>query len=499
MQNPIDEAFARLQVREPEIRAALGAGPNESDTRLKALDRILFEVLLWKHEAVFTEAHTESGYIDYLLTVGERRGALVIEAKKVGLLAPDTKSEQFSYVSLSGPVAKPLLPGIRQAMAYSMSKGVAVAAVTDGETWLFFKASRTDGKPPLEGKGILFPKFSSVMSDFGRFAELLSPVAVLDRRHLAHLNGAEGLAIGDAEEQFFVFDPREARMRTRDPLAHDAALLFSQFFSRLSNEQDREMLHDCFVESTESRKADLELQKIVQKVLNNVAAITTSHGGALQAEIERTLTSQRSETVLLIGNKGSGKSTFIDRFFDQVLPLSVREKCVVARVDLGDYHGDPSAIVGWAILRLRDALEFGVCANDPPSYDDLQGIFFKEYQRWMTGARKPLYEKSKEEFKIQFGAHMEERRERYPDEYVRMLLDWASRGQRRLPCLIFDNTDQFPVEVQDAVYQLAHSLESASLIGVVGCKGILVIRDVIFSRVHILGAGRYRPRCRGRA
>ena len=42
-------------------------------------------------------------------------------------------------------------------------------------------------------------------------------------------------------------------------------------------------------------------------------------------------------------------------------------------------------------------------------------------------------------------------------------------------------------------------LSISSLIGVVGCKGILVIRDVIFSRVHILGAGRYRPRCRGRA
>jgi len=51
--------------------------------------------------------------------------------------------------------------------------------------------------------------------------------------------------------------------------------------------------------------------------------------------------------VLLIGNKGAGKSTFIDRFFEQVLPRSTREKCVVARVDLQDYHGDPKGIVSW--------------------------------------------------------------------------------------------------------------------------------------------------------
>lgn len=462
MSSDVENAFSRFQVLEAQIEAALDERPNEADTRLKALDRMLFEVFGWSHEAIFAEPHTQSGYIDYLLTVGERRNAMVIEAKKAGLLEPATKSEEVSYASLSGPVVKPLMAGVRQALGYATEKGVAAACVTDGRTWLFFQASRTDGRPPLEGKGILFPSFKSVAENFGRFAELIGARSVLDRRHLAHLKDAEGLTVGDAEQQFFAFDPAEARMRPRDPLANDASLLFSQFFSRLSDEQDREMLRDCFVETGESKKADLELQKIIQKVLNNVSSISTEDGGALQAELERTMASRRSETVLLIGNKGSGKSTFIDRFFSQVLPLRVREKCVVARIDLGEYHGDPERIVPWAILRLRETLEAGVCAHAPPHYEDLQGIFFNEYQRWLHGSRKPLYERDKDEFKIQFGEHMENRRESQPDEYVRLLLDWSTRGQGKLPCLVFDNTDQFPIEVQDAVYQLAHSLESAA-------------------------------------
>jgi hypothetical protein len=426
------------------------------------LDRILFEVLARKYEAVFTEPPTVSGYIDYLLTIGERRGAMIIEAKKVGLLKPASKSNELMHVALSGPVVKPLLPGINQAMRYAMENGVAVAAVTDGSTWLFFKASRIDGKPPLAGKGVLFPSLKTVAENFAKFAELLGPAAVIDRRHLAHLNEAEGLTVAEAEQQFFVLDPSDARMRQRDPLASDAALLFSQFFSRLSDEQDREMLRDCFVETSESRKADMELEKIIQRVLNNIASIDTGQGGALQAELERTMTSRRSETVLLIGNKGAGKSTFVDRFFNQVLPLRLRQKCAVARVDLEDYHGDPKSIVSWAILQLRTILEKRVCASDPPSYDELQGIFFSEYQRWSVGSRKHLYETDKAEFKNQFGMHMEARREQHPDEYVRMLLDWASRGHQKLPCLIFDNTDQFPPEIQDMVYQLAHSFESAA-------------------------------------
>lgn len=319
MSNITDNAFERLNALEPAVRAALAEVRNESDTRLKALDRILFEVLEWSYETVLTEPHTESGYIDYLLTVGEKRNAMVIEAKKVGLLAPATKSVEVTNVSLSGPVVKPMLPAIRQALGYATEKGVAAAVVTDGESWLFFRASRTDGKPPLEGKGILFPTLSSVIGSFGLFVELLGPHAVLDRRHLSHLSDAEGMRVGDAEQQFFVFDPAEARMRHRDPLANDASLLFSQFFSRLSDEQDREMLRDCFVETSESRKADLELQKIIQKVLNNISAVSTERGGALQAELERAMSSQRSETVLLIGNKGSGKSTFIERFFEGTL------------------------------------------------------------------------------------------------------------------------------------------------------------------------------------
>ena len=82
-------------------------------------------------------------------------------------------------------------------------------------------------------------------------------------------------------------------MRPRGPLASDADLLVAQFFSRLSNEKDREMLRDCFVETAESRKADFELEKIIQRVLNNITPLDTGRSGALQAELERAIESKR--------------------------------------------------------------------------------------------------------------------------------------------------------------------------------------------------------------
>ena len=38
------------------------------------------------------------------------------------------------------------------------------------------------------------------------------------------LNEAEGLIVTDAEQQFYVLDPKDGSMRLRDPLASDAAL-----------------------------------------------------------------------------------------------------------------------------------------------------------------------------------------------------------------------------------------------------------------------------------
>lgn len=49
------------------------------------------------------------------------------------------------------------------------------------------------------------------------------------------------------------------------------------------------MLNECFVDTPESDRADLDLQKIVEKLSNSISTIETAEGAALQAEIEQPL------------------------------------------------------------------------------------------------------------------------------------------------------------------------------------------------------------------
>jgi hypothetical protein len=55
MANSIDQAYERLLKIRAGIEAAITVWPNEADTRLKVLDRILFEVLDWRHAEQIAE------------------------------------------------------------------------------------------------------------------------------------------------------------------------------------------------------------------------------------------------------------------------------------------------------------------------------------------------------------------------------------------------------------------------------------------------------------
>jgi len=75
---------------------------NEANTRLKVIDRIVFEILGWKRSDVEVEEHVsedgESTYADYVLRTAMT--AIVIEAKKVGQsIAPQSVKTVF-YKSL---------------------------------------------------------------------------------------------------------------------------------------------------------------------------------------------------------------------------------------------------------------------------------------------------------------------------------------------------------------------------------------------------------------
>lgn len=447
------EVWKRLR---GEIEAQLDQINSESDARLHIIDRVLIEVLGWSRTSISTEKHSDSGFADYLVKIDERT-VMVLEAKRSNKILIDTVNPRRATYKVGGPALRSAHEGVKQAQRYCIDHGASYAVLSTGIEWIAFFAVRTDGKAPDEGMAIVFPTLESVTESFAEFFDLFSRRGVSQELHRIKLLEAEGLVVLPSEDMVSISDPRKITLSPKSPMAIDLDRIFSEFFSNISGDSDPEMLAKCFVESKESREADNALEKIALNLLAQVEVVS-SDGAELEQHIANAIQTKRGEFVLIIGNKGAGKSTFIARFFQLVLGRDLREKCLIAKIDLLDSSGDMETLSSWLTEQLLSRIEGALFAGGKPTYDELQGIFFGDYQRWKNGEFRPLYESDKVAFKIKFGEYLYAQTQDNRAHYVECLLKHIVDSRRLLPCIVFDNADHYPQAFQERVFQFAQSV-----------------------------------------
>jgi len=448
---------------------------SEQDVRLKIIDPIFINVLKWNPKNIFTEEYTGAGFVDYKFMINEQ-ARLIVEAKK------DSSSFGLSHRSpgkaykLNGPVLnhKPQpREGILQAISYCGAKNAELACVTNGDEWIIFRGSRLgDGLDTLEGMSFIFPNMDSIKDNFKLFYDLLSRQGVGHFVYRSYFQEAEGQPIR-AKAFSKTLRPIDGyRLINRSAFSNDLDRIMTTFFRRLSGDDDEEMLAKCFVFTKESQIADERLARITDDLANRIKDLDTDESKALTEVMERVRDTQRNEFILLIGTKGAGKSTFIDRFFKFVLPAKLKDNYVVVRINVGKSSGNPTTIIEWLNENLLEKIEKVLYGEYGPKYDELQGVYFDEYKRWMLGPHKFLYKRDKHSFKEKFGDHIEGLRLERREEYIKRLLRNIVSSRRKVPCLIFDNTDHFSIEFQEIVFQYARSLFETTI-----CLVIIPITD----------------------
>ncbi len=456
----LDQAQKNLLKIIKELGSTLDETLNEATTRLRVIDRILIEVLGWDRGEIIPEASTDTGYLDYLFTV-QGYNPFVLEAKRTGHDLVNTITSKTINPQIGGAALKSAQEGVRQALRYCSEQGAPFAALTSGKVWIGFLTG--GGKPLKDRKTFVFPSLQSITEDFGTFYDLFSREGVLSKKYLTLFSRIDGTTVTHTGHLNRFITNEKVRMLPRHDLANDLDPVFARFFGSLTDDNDRELLLNCFVETKESREADASLEKISRDLVNTVETLSTDQGERLANEIRTAIENARGEVVLIIGNKGAGKSTFIERFFEHVLARNIRERCLVLRIDMAQAPRRDAAISDWLTNKLLSAIEAQLYGAKHPDYDELQGIFFSDYQRWSTGEYKHLYETLHDDFKNKFGEYMYAERQNKPYDYALRLLKNAVVAREKLPCLIFDNTDQFPQEFQDAVFQFAQSIHRAVL------------------------------------
>jgi energy-coupling factor transporter ATP-binding protein EcfA2 len=454
----VDSAFASFERLLGEFCAS--THETEADTRFQIIDRILQEVLGWEDTDFKLEPHLESGYADYILK-DKGTNKLVVEAKRSSQNIFDSKRKSYGTYKASGPTLRSAIEGMKQAQSYCMDTGVTFSVLTTGYQWVGFWAIRENGKPPFEGNAAVFPTLDSIKEDFSVFYDLFSKEGIREQLFKIIISSSEGLSIVSNEKLEALTGPESISLLKRSALASDIEILFKKFFSDISGDENAEMLAECFVESKESKEAEVGIEKIARNILENIGLVDSKDGGELQDKMRMSLERESRDFVLIVGNKGAGKSTFIDRFFRLVLEKDLRGKCLILRLNLADSDGNEAKISEWLSKCLVKELEKQLFGDEGPKYDDLLGVFFDEYNRWLRGEYKYLYESDKNQFKIEFGKFVYKYRNEDHYNYALKLLSRSVNSNKKMPCIVFDNTDHYQKSFQESVFQYAQSINRA--------------------------------------
>lgn len=455
----IDEAFEHFNAFKQAISSQRPA-KTEADTRLKLIDPLFSDVLGWPLDSISCEPPTTSGFIDYLFHVNGV-GRLVVEAKREHAAFGIASRKKHNSYALDRAVLtqEPVRGGILQAAEYCGNQNVELACVTNGLEFVVFRGTRPgEGVPTMSGHAFVFRSLQDISERFPQFYDLLSPQSVLELRYRSMFRSIEDRRIPRPTYCKAVLPSDAASILSTDHRARDFERVLKKFFERMTSEHDAEMLRRCFVVTPESQDADERLARISTELISQIDTIDTDAAATLVDVMEQARVSQRAEFVLLVGREGCGKSTFVDRFFNSILPKELSRKSLVATANLAQCIDDPGAVNAYLDDELLRILEEKLYENGYPTYDDLMGLYYREYESRANGAYKYEYEKDKKQFKIDFGRWMNEQRESNRHAYILKLVTNIVRSRHMLPCIVFDNADHFSTQFQETAFQYARAM-----------------------------------------
>ncbi|OQB83353.1 MAG: hypothetical protein BWX88_03369 [Planctomycetes bacterium ADurb.Bin126] len=448
----------------------------ESDTRANILDPLLHDVLLWPREAVFREVHGDNGYLDYRLTAGTPR--LVWEAKRSGktFVFPFSKRPQRRLKISTRLAGSPVLKAaVEQVQGYCVEHGIRYAVATNGYSFVILRAI-VEGRSWRDGSAIIFYSPKDIIKNFNEFFNLLSYESVAE----GHLEDAFRVGQVSSREYHRPLDKVLNSDATygRNPINIALRPYVDQFFGDIASQDDITILEKCYVRSTPIQIIDKDLKLIVQDTVpsfaqqaNQVRVTSASPGGNLGEDLRSVATSaptQRGHVVVLMGGIGSGKSTFLKRFFKIVAPELV-------------------APASQSFLLHLDFL------GAPENLDQLDQYVWDEISRLLRARLPSLVTRSVLE--AMFATELQILREVYGHDPARLarqvddnLFQYAanshvfsehaieySKELGHFPIIVFDNVDQLSTASQISIFTIAQRCAQ-----MYGTLSLLVLREESF-------------------
>lgn len=295
---------------------------NEAATRLKVIDRVLKEVLMWTDSDIKPEEHvTEDGlttYADYILKTANI--ALVVEAKKAGPSFTVTPGKRKVKLS-NGFLQCDLGEAIIQARDYARKFGIDYAVATNGNVWACFPAQRHDNVKFNDSIALVFWSLEDCLHEnYQEFYDLLSRENVIS-------GSLETALLGRVENQIEFrklrnFYSQQNRTQTNNPIYHLIADELRLAFSDSILYLDEDSFEKCYVSTPETMRFDSKIRMNIGRRSNvlNGEVLKGLNDKDTQRIIDKFQVKGKKKihikdskplAILLLGTVGAGKTTFL--------------------------------------------------------------------------------------------------------------------------------------------------------------------------------------------
>lgn len=463
---------------------------NEATTRSRIIDTVLYEILSIPKNAIIAEEHINIvGYADYSLLDQNNKTILIIEAKKEGMAFTlptkiNIKNKNSALIKIKTLLTDTNIKDtIKQVRQYCLEKGVEHGAITNGNIWIFFTVFSQDFEN-LNAFVINDLKFFS--ENFTESYNLLNYNSLIKDRSLykklqkKKIQSKQTYSIKENISSFNVpVDFNEFAQYLEKPIRY--------YFSDLKVD-DMDFLENCYVEEhVENTKKTL-----FSLLVDNATPYLEKNGviNYTREKLSKKLSkkvanfidfSDSKHIVVIYGDRGCGKSTFIKKLLHSDIPQNIQDKLSVIHLDLLEYAPTEDGLKELKEKIWNNVLDAIDVKNLRKNYSDIQNILFKEEFIEYREQISSLYPEKSENFSLKIEAKIEVSLKDYRELAIR-LAKYLREIERKEIILVLDNTDQFSSTIQDYSFQILSEIFSA-----IKSLSIITIREERFFRSKKIG------------
>ncbi len=439
---------------------------NEADTRFRFIDKILVECLNWSPKDIYNEDVKDNHYADYRLDLF--RPVAVWEAKKTG-----------NYFELPIGSSKLIMPlksickdnpdinkALKQVSGYCHERGIKIGVVSNGWQLIAFIANRNDSVPPLTGNCLVVPSLEVFEKNYKEIWNCLSKNGFQEDYITKKL-------LGGVEEQL---PPKLSSnitnypgIKNRNPFQVELEIISDLVLEDVIREEsiERDFLKDCYCKSGSLSQYSLLSKQILttryaylfenndrKAVLEQVA----NRKGLSSDLLELFANGLSKRPVLLIGDVGVGKSTFIDNLLLVEYP-NILERSITFKIDLGS-RAIISIDLKNAILQIIKQQLSELYKIDITEDNFVRNAYYLDLENFKKGVSvKRLYEidtvealKKEIEFLTKLISN--------ESEHLKKSLEYICKNQKKQIVIFIDNCDQRNNDDQQTAFLIAQELAS---------------------------------------